>query len=133
MKLDEQLVVFLTAAELAGSVHVGDVPQAIALPCVWINRSSRTRERSLQAEAGDLLTTTFAVECIAESIGGSQSLADAVSVVLDSFRGPLVEDEAAVQAIFVEDASDDYIPRNSGGDAGFFVVSLTVTVFHSAA
>ncbi len=137
--LDEQLIAFLRAQAtvnvIAGNrIHEGNVPESSDDPYVWIQRSMRDREsyQTLQKETHPLSETLYDIECIAVAIADSQNLADAVRGVLDEYRGEFASGQGLIQGVFVDDHTDDYLPRGVGDDSGLNVVALRVAVFQGA-
>lgn len=134
LAIDEQLIAYLLAdtgvsALVATRVHEGQVPQVDTFPYVWLERHTKEQTGGLTPRETQLVEQRFNVECVATSIASAQTLAEAVRASLHEKRGVLTGTEAAVQGVFVEDHSDDYLPRNSGEDEGLHIVSLDVSVF----
>lgn len=69
----------------------------------------------------------YAIECVSPEQSRADELADVVAAWLHLYAGAF--GTTSVQRIFVEDQSDDYVPRANGGDAGLFVRALQVQVF----
>lgn len=90
--LDTNLITYLRAqATSAGNrVHTGNAPQDTALPVVIIRRVSGTTPRVL---GGTSLFSraTFTVDCIGRDYADALPLANDIRVILDNYRGELVD------------------------------------------
>lgn len=134
----EDLIAFLAAdATIAGlvtdadgdvGVHHNIVPQDSEFPLVWLRRASRENERTLDAAVGDDPDSVrFDIECYGDDLDEAMSLAAAVTARLDNYRGAYGTRTA--QGMFVEDASDDYVPRGIMGDESIHFAALSVQIF----
>lgn len=134
----EDLIAFLTADStiaalvtdansVVGICH-NIVPQEMAFPLVWLRRASRETERTLDAAVGEQPDSVrFDLECYGDDLEEAMDLADAVTARLDNYRGTFGTRTA--QGMFVEDASDDYVPRGIMGDESIHFAALSVQIF----
>jgi hypothetical protein len=105
------------------------IPQDASKPFVWFQVMSSREEVGLDGEGG-IIETVFAVECVSTSPSQVQSLAAAVRARCNGAQGLLVDAGTFVQGMFVEDASDDYIPKTQFEDAPISIVALEIQLFH---
>lgn len=134
----EDLIAFLTADttiatlvtdanSVVGICH-NIVPQGTEFPFIWLRRASRDTERTLDAAVGDEPDSVrFDVECYGDDLDEAMSLAAAVTARLDNYRGTYGTRTA--QGMFVDDASDDYVPRGIMGDESVHFAALSVQIF----
>jgi hypothetical protein len=115
------------AAIVSTRVHQSVVPESVEAPYVWFTRDRSDGPRCLDNGVARNTEQQFSIECIAEDLSTSQTLADAVSAALDGKRGTFGDD--TVQGVFVDDQTDDYIPRGVSSDDGAFVAALQVRIF----
>ena len=115
------------AAIVATRVHQSSVPESVDAPYIWFTRDRSDGPRCLDNGVARTTEQQFSVECIAESLSTSQALADAVSDALDGYRGTF--GDSTVKGVFVDDQTDDYIPRGVSSDDGAFVAALQVRIF----
>lgn len=126
----------LSQTELAAIVglriHQDHVPQSKVdtdgyfRPYIWFGRSGVGREECLSPELGappDI--EFFDLECIAPSMPMADEIADQVTA-LDGYKGEF--GEQSIQAIFVEDQSDEYVPRGQRTDVGSSVRALSLAL-----
>lgn len=98
-----------------------------ALPYVVYFRRGRELELSTDAAAGeDPHVEFFDVEIYGDDLGEVEAIADAIKA-LGPYRGAF--GAGAVNGFFVEDHSDDYIPRGNLADAGLHLAALNVEVY----
>ena len=93
---------------------------------IWFERASIEREQVLNAATG---VTPFReqlnIECVSINIDSTMAMADALRK-LDGSRGTFGSGD--VVAVFIDEHSDDYIPRADASDTGRHVASLIATV-----
>jgi hypothetical protein len=95
-------------------------------PRIYFRRAREETDRFLN---GDPMTTEseWDVECIGT---GDDTVLDLAAVVKSTFDGHSGTFGArTVQAVFVEDHDDDYIPRGVGSEDGFTVAALRLRIF----
>lgn len=127
-RLRTHLVTDSAIAALVGeNVHQGNVPQSIDGDYIWFGRSGVESLRVLAAGAIDPLAVRFDVEAISHDLDRCQQIASAIRTRCDAYRGTFAD--TTVQGIFVEDHSDDYIPRGVFSDDGPHVAAMNVEIF----
>ena len=127
----ERLRTFLIAgssvtAIVASRVHQNMVPESSAIPYIWYRRARTDEPRTLDGGAPSGYEQFFDIECVSEDLDECQSLAYAVRDRLNNYRGSFAD--STVKGIFVEDHSDDYIPRSVSSDDVAHVAALSVQI-----
>lgn len=118
------------AASIGTRCYQGMAPQSdiATFPFIWFARSRRQLDRTLDAAAGDAADEQwFDLECISDDLDESQDLAEAVEDRLNNYRGTV--GTQTVQAIFVDDQDDNYVPRGTMGETELHVAALSVQIF----
>lgn len=116
------------ARKVARRVHSGQVPASSLRPFIWFRRRSTVNYLTLDSAAGEQPKEfTFDLEVVAESQLVAKETAELVRTRCNAYRGMFADTTA--QGIFVLEQDDDYLPRNEGGDKGFFVESFGIQVF----
>lgn len=103
------------------------IPQGKPSPFIFLGRQSTTVERCLGETGNTPFSHIFAVECIGEDLDDSQSLADLVRARCDGYSGTF--GDSTVQAIFVEEQADDYLPKAVDLNSGEHIAALSVEVY----
>ena len=95
-------------------------------PTIWFSKSSTEREECLEDGQGTLPEKVFFdLEVFASSKPDADDLSEAVEGVND-YAG--VMGSMTVQGIFVDSASDDYLPKGILSDDGTFQTAFSVEV-----
>lgn len=98
-------------------------------PRIWYGRNGSNEELTLDA-AGGLVEHTFDVEVISDDLDECQDIASVVKRYLHGKRGTF--GTQTVQGVFVEDQTDDYVPRGLSGEEGLHVAALSVNIWHAS-
>jgi hypothetical protein len=99
-----------------------------SLPFIFFRRAGEDYERTLDESVGRLPDLVrFDLECTSDSIEEAQVLASTVKAQISGYRG--VCGAIEVQAIFVDDHNDDYLPLSTSGDDGREVASLSIALY----
>jgi hypothetical protein len=127
----ERLRTFLTAdagiaAVVSTRVHQGIVPESSIVPFIWFRRARTDEPRTLDGGSPSGYEQFFDIECVSEDLDQCQDLALAVRDKLNNYRGTFAD--STVKGIFVEDHSDDYIPRSVSSDDVAHVAALSVQI-----
>jgi hypothetical protein len=127
----ERLRTFLIAggsvtAIVAQRVHQGVVPESSEPPFIWYRRARTDEPRTLDGGSPSGFEQYFDIECVSEDLGEAQALAYAVRDRLNNYRGSFAD--STVKGIFVEDHSDDYVPRSVSSDDVAHVAALSVQI-----
>lgn len=96
------------------------------MPFCYFARSGVRLERCLGESGGAPFGQFFDVEFVAQDDAQSQALATYL-FTLDGYSG--LFGASTVQAIFVEDQADDYLPKAADLSRGEFVSALRVEVY----
>ena len=115
-------------AVISGRMHQNHPPQDTSKPFVWYQRSSENEMVTMDG-VGGLKKVLFDVECVTADVATSESLADKIKTRLNGKSGTF--GASTVQGSFVEDHSDDYLPKSVGSDGGLQVASFNVTVWYT--
>ena len=93
---------------------------------IWFERASIEREQVLTDQTGvPPFRETLNVECVSANIVSAMAMADA-GRKLDGSRGAF--GDGLILAMFINEHSDDYVPRSAMSDTGRFVGSLVAEV-----
>ncbi len=115
------------AALVGASVHQNLVPENRPTPFIWYRQAGVAYEPITDAAAGaDPDDYLYDLECVSDDLDEAANLAALVRGRLAYYRGDF--GDSTVQAIFVDDHEDDYIPRNEDADAGLHAATLRATV-----
>lgn len=115
------------AALVKSRIHRNTVPQGASLPYLWFAQGGAAGDDTLDREAGaDSMLTVISVECIGKDLDSAEAVAACLKAY-DGHRGALGEVRTA--GMFVEDAADDYQPKNDFSDDGRHIVSLRVEIY----
>jgi len=119
------------SADVGSRMHQNVVPQAQqqTLPRIWYRRGGKADDLDLDGTKGQLIATTFDVECIAASVDAAMDLADVVHDRLHGYRGSF--GGRTVKGCFIDDQDDDYEPKGIGSDDGLTVAALSLRIFHT--
>lgn len=107
-------------------VHQNMVPESSAPPYLWFRRSRTDEPRTLDGGSPSGYEQFFDIECVSEDLSEAQTLAYAVRDRLNNYRGSFAD--STVKGIFVEDHSDDYVPRSVSSDDVAHVAALSVQI-----
>lgn len=114
------------AALVATRVYPVKMPQRPTYPAVTYFRVSGPREHSQSGPSG-LAHPRFQLDCMAATYAGAKTLAAAVRLALDGFRGSMGGGGGVdVNAVFIEDDRDD-----QDDDIQVYWVSLDAVVWHN--
>lgn len=113
--------------EVGDRIHQAHVPESSEGDYIYYQRSGIEPLRTLDAYALSPLYATFDVEVISRDIDQCQLIASLIRSKLDCYRGTF--DDGTVQAVFVEDHNDDYIPRGTYADEGVHVAAMSVQIY----
>ena len=131
MSIDTDLRTELMAASttFGGRVHQNTIPQLQAknYPRCWFQRSATDDHLNLDGSRGGLVVYQYDAECISDTLASAITAADAIRTTLNGKRGTF--GAGSVKGVFVEDQSDEYVPRGTGEDAGLHVCALRVRIF----
>lgn len=114
------------AAVVGTSVHQSRVPASVNPPYIWYQRASAETIGTLDGGVAVDWATYFDVECVADDLGDAQSLATLVKARLSNHRGTF--GDGTIKGAFVEDHSDDYIPRSVSDDSVAHVAAIRVQI-----
>jgi hypothetical protein len=126
--LAKHLQPFLLAAvgDAVGSrVQEGRITQGFKTPSIWYRRATVRHERALGEEGEDPFSETFDVEVWADDRAEADAIADLIRA-RDGYEGAF--GEGTVQAVFVDEQVDDYVPITAAGDEGESVAALSLEV-----
>jgi hypothetical protein len=114
-------------AIVGGRVHEGHVPETYSGAYIWIGRGAVEHDRVIDQAAGeDPFREFWDLECHSRDLDEAQDLA-ALARGLDSHRGQF--GDGSVQAVFVGDHADDYVPRGlSEDELGTHVAALSLEI-----
>lgn len=132
MSMSEDFRAFLLskpdiANSVGSSVHVNSVPEETTPPYIWMRRSGAGSERSLgDAQGTAAFEERWDLEVISDSPGEAEDLAASVRN-LDGARGTF--GTGTIQALFVEDYSDEYVPKGVFSDSGLDVVPFQIVIY----
>lgn len=112
------------------TVQVNHISQGASSTRIWLSRRASDEEVDLGGNGG-LIESYFDIEAMSEDIDTAQDLAQAIKEALNGYRG--VMGAQPVQAVFVADHTDDYLPRNQDDDLGLHIASLDVQIWHAQA
>lgn len=132
MSVSEDVRSFMLAdASIAGlvgtRVHKNHVPQDGDTPYVSYFRGGVEYENTTDVSAGgDPFRQFFDIESVSDDVSEADTLADYVRNRFANYRGAF--GDGTVQACFVSDHDDDYIPRNVDADSGLHVATIRVEV-----
>lgn len=113
---------------VGSKVFPNRIPQGAALPCVMYSKTSSVHDRHLRGATG-VAAATFQIDCYASGATGYstvKSLADAIRLGLDSYRG-LAGDETVLDAT-LDSQTDFYDPPAHAQDHGTHRVSMDFTI-----
>jgi hypothetical protein len=132
MSLSEDFRSFLLAqtpiAQGFGSkIHVNSVPEEIDPPYIWVRRSGASHERTLgQGQGEQAFQERWDLEVITDDPSDIDGLAKLIRD-LDGAKGTF--GHGTIQGLFVEDYSDEYIPKGVFSDEGLDVVAFQVVIY----
>lgn len=116
------------ARKVGPRVHQNTVPAQRAIPFVWFRRRTTGTTTTLDSSAGEAVANvTFDVEAVAINQTAADELAEAVRARCHCYRGAF--DDGSVQAIFVEDQDEDYVPVTGAGDDGMNIATFLVQIW----
>lgn len=95
----------------------------------WYIRRSSEAQLSLSGDDFGIREETFDMEVICENIATAMTTRQTIKDALHGFRGDL--SGTTIQAMFVEDADDNYLPHNLDADAGAHVAALDMRIIYS--
>jgi len=120
------------AAIVGLRVHQDHVPQfkvepdGYFPPYIWFSRGGIGREDCLAPELGsDPDFENWDIECIAPSGTIANDMVEQI-LAIDGYKGELGDQQ--IQAVFVEEQTDDYVPRGLRTDVGSNVRALSLTL-----
>lgn len=122
------LAVMPTAAEPHAVEQSGN-PESPDHPRIWYGRSGANEELDLSGTGG-LTQQTFDLEVISDDLDQAQDIAAAVKKYLNGKRGTF--GSGTVQGVFVNDQSDDYLPRGISDESGLAVAAINITIWHDS-
>lgn len=115
------------ASAVGERVHVGMVPEETEPPYLWMQRAGASHERTLDQPQGETpFEERWDLEAIAAEPDDLATLDEAIRG-LDSARGDF--GDGRMQALFVEDQADDYVPKGVWSDEGLDVAAYQITVY----
>jgi hypothetical protein len=132
MALSEDFRAYLLAetpiAQAFGTnVHVNSVPEEITPPYIWLRRSGANHERTLgQGKGEQAFEERWDLEVISDDPSEIEGLAKLIRD-LDSDKGTF--GTGTIQGLFVEDYSDEYIPKGVFSDEGLDVCAFQIVIF----
>jgi len=107
-------------------VHQNRAPEGYDGPYIYFRRRSVTHEDTVDMPAGDAaFEQSFDVEAIAEDQDQAMDLGELL-LALHAYRGSF--GGGTVQGVFVEDQSDDYVPRGLMGDTALEFAALDFNI-----
>ena len=112
-------------AIVGNRVHQAHVPESSKEPYIWYGRETSDSLRTLDGIGGPF-SHYFNVEAVSPSLDQSQKLAEYIRERLDNQR---VIGTVSFKGVFVEEHTDEYIPRGIYSDEGLKVSALHVQVF----
>ncbi len=111
-------------------VSQGAVNENETNPRIWIGRTSRDNEIDLGG--GGFVTDTFDLEIVAthsstnDGVSEALEIADAVRASLHGLHGDLYD--RGVMGVFVDDQTDDYVPKAIDSPDGVYVSALSIRI-----
>lgn len=102
------------AEKVAGRVHYQQLPQKSVYPHLYISRSSRDTDGTIDGEDG-IVVERYVVELVATAF--DSDLCDAVQNVLSNLECEL--EGVTVHLVDMEDVDDNYIFKSADSDALF--------------
>jgi hypothetical protein len=118
------------AAIVGDRVEIFPMSQGVDLPFVVYRRRRTEHVRHLGGLSG-LRRVEFEVSALATDSAVVDSLAEAIRVSLDGFRG--VWAGTRVTAVYVDELSDIFAPDIEGGEDVVLQVDLEVVIWHREA
>jgi hypothetical protein len=115
------------ANSVGSSVHVNSVPEEIVPPYIWLRRSGANSERSLgDAQGTPAFEERWDLEVITDSPGECEDLAASIRN-LDGAKGTF--GTGSIQGLFIEDYSDEYVPKGVFSDEGLDVAAFQIVIY----
>jgi hypothetical protein len=131
--IDTSLVSWLLANTSGYQVQVSKLDWDRTPPWIWLRRSGTTQETTLSGQLFGNFTSFYDLEMVSTDIDQLETDCDNLKTALQSITPSSTVGTTYVQALFVEDHSDDYIPKSVlNTDAGFFLCALQLQIFHLA-
>lgn len=96
---------------------------------LWYQRRASETPLGLSGTKFGVCMEDFDFEVIAPDIDQALDTADEIKEALHGFRGDL--EGTSVQAIFVEDQADDYLPNGLDDDEGSHVAALDLRIIYN--
>lgn len=120
--------------DLTDNVFRNDVPEGAQLPYVQY-RLDRGNDDLTRDGYGDLSQSFFTIDCIAETQGEADDLAQAVKNKLQSINttarsGSPMVGNCTVRGAFVRDKEDDYTPFPDASDLVIPWSSMSLEIWH---
>lgn len=118
-----------TVAGLVGTgVYQNVVPEDADLPFVWFARRGIEYLDVLGETESLPMYEYFDVECVDDSVDGTEDLADAVRAALNDHSGTF--GDATVQWITVRNQADGYQTKNPDSDEALSISTLDVEIIN---
>jgi hypothetical protein len=102
------------AEKVAGRIHYQYLPQKSVYPHLYISRSSRDTDGTIDGEDG-IVVERYIVELVAKDY--DESLCDSVQEVLSNLECSL--ERVTVHLVDMEDVADNYVFTSADSDALF--------------
>ena len=117
----------VTAIVGSAGVYITKAPQGTKLPFVVIDQSDTEEFNSLDG-TGRLRRMGFALDCIASTSVGAETLADAVREYIDDYTG--TAGTFTIKAVILNGEAQGYDPPNDGSDVGWHIITLDLDIFY---
>jgi len=85
---------------------------------VWVSKASATSLTASQRAANGSGVSAYLTGAAVYAVG------------LNGYRGPLIQTGVFCHGAFVEDHSDDYVPKLLDADEGYFIASFQLMIVH---
>lgn len=121
------------AALITKRVHVGKVPknQANKFPRIYLQRTNKEYDVDIDGAKGNLIEDTFDLELISNNSSDLLTLNNHLWNDINCLWGSIASSQS-VKGIFIENQSDDYEPKGTGGDLGLDVSSFQMRVLYAS-
>ena len=117
---------------VGGRIHQTHMPQRSQYPAVYLINTAADEELTMGGrDVYPVVRAVFDIEVLSTGLDEANTIADQVDTALQGIRnsdwlGPTND----IQAAFLEDKDDDYVPRAAGTDDGINVVAYSATIWY---
>lgn len=113
-------------AVVSSRIHYNYAPGYSAKPHIWYRVNSDREELTMDG-VGGLHEASVDVECVGNTAGDCQNVADVVKNRLHGYKGTL--GTASCKGAFMDDKDDDYLPYSNQADEGAHVAAFTLKLW----